>query len=91
MVDKMSDKFLEMVVGGEEATWSEQHDMAVELILSRRLLDPATPCASCGLNRHTPLRRDDMGGYVCLTCIDERLTRLAPMARAWYHHNGGLL
>lgn len=30
----------------------------------------ATNCASCGLHKHTPLRVDWMGGYVCLTCID---------------------
>lgn len=32
-----------------------------------------TACAVCGERKHTPLRRDEMGGYVCLTCIDERL------------------
>lgn len=30
----------------------------------------------CGEVRHTPLRRDHMGGYVCLTCIDKELDRL---------------
>lgn len=33
----------------------------------------ATDCAGCGKHKHTPLRRDEMGGYVCLTCIDKRL------------------
>lgn len=33
----------------------------------------ATNCAVCGEHRYTPLRRDDMGGYVCLTCIDKQL------------------
>jgi hypothetical protein len=32
-----------------------------------------TPCAVCGKDTHTPLRVDDMGGYVCLTCIDKEL------------------
>jgi len=32
-----------------------------------------TECASCGERKHTPLRRDEMGGYVCLTCIDKQL------------------
>ena len=36
----------------------------------------ATECASCGEHKHTPLRRDEMGGYVCLTCIDRRLDAL---------------
>lgn len=36
----------------------------------------ATNCAGCGRYRHTPLRRDEMGGYVCLTCIDRELDRL---------------
>lgn len=33
----------------------------------------ATNCAGCGLLKHTPLRVDEMGGYVCLTCIDKQL------------------
>jgi hypothetical protein len=33
----------------------------------------ATNCARCGEHKHTPLRIDWMGGYVCLTCIDKEL------------------
>lgn len=33
----------------------------------------ATKCAGCGKYKHTPLRVDAMGGYVCLTCIDQKL------------------
>ena len=36
----------------------------------------ATSCAVCGQHKHTPLRNDTMGGYVCLTCIDKELARL---------------
>ena len=36
----------------------------------------ATACAVCGERKHTPLRNDAMGGYVCLTCIDRELVRL---------------
>lgn len=32
-----------------------------------------TKCAVCGEYKNTPLRRDEMGGYVCLSCIDKRL------------------
>lgn len=32
-----------------------------------------TECDGCGNLKHTPLRRDEMGGYVCLTCIDKQL------------------
>ncbi len=35
----------------------------------------ATECAVCRERKHTPLRRDEMGGYVCLTCIDKRLDK----------------
>ncbi|SDI55145.1 hypothetical protein [Pseudomonas panipatensis] len=35
-----------------------------------------TNCAGCGVRKHTPLRVDWMGGYVCLTCIDEKLEAL---------------
>lgn len=36
----------------------------------------ATTCAGCGKHQHTPLRIDAMGGYVCLTCIDQKLGAL---------------
>lgn len=35
-----------------------------------------TECAGCGKLKHTPLRIDAMGGYVCLTCIDQKLGSL---------------
>lgn len=35
-----------------------------------------TTCAGCGEHKHTPLRIDAMGGYVCLTCIDQKLSSL---------------
>jgi hypothetical protein len=41
----------------------------------------ATACAVCGDRKHTPLRNDAMGGYVCLTCIDHELTRLQSQNR----------
>ncbi|ACH72943.1 hypothetical protein [Burkholderia cenocepacia] len=40
----------------------------------------ATACASCGEHKHTPLRVDRMGGYVCLTCIDHELDRSVALA-----------
>ena len=40
----------------------------------------ATRCARCGERKHTPLRNDRMGGYVCLTCIDKELIRLQSTA-----------
>lgn len=36
----------------------------------------STRCAGCGELKHTPLRIDAMGGYVCLTCIDKKLGSL---------------
>ena len=38
-----------------------------------RAADQKTTCAGCGKLKPTPLRRDHMGGYVCLTCIDKQL------------------
>jgi hypothetical protein len=32
-----------------------------------------TRCAKCGLDKPTPYRRDDLGGYVCLTCVENYL------------------
>lgn len=36
-------------------------------------LVPTTKCAVCLEDKPTPFRRDEMGGYVCLTCVDKRL------------------
>ena len=36
----------------------------------------STKCAGCRIVKHTPLRNDEMGGYVCLTCIDKELAQL---------------
>lgn len=41
----------------------------------------STKCV-CGEVKHTPLRRDEMGGYVCLTCIDKRLDAVADIEKA---------
>lgn len=41
----------------------------------------ATSCAGCGIRKHTPLRVDEMGGYVRLTCIDNRLGELLEAER----------
>ena len=41
----------------------------------------ATECAVCGKRKHTPLRRDHMGGYVCLTCIDRQLDQMLAASR----------
>ena len=43
----------------------------------------ATKCACCGVHKHTPLRVDFMGGYVCLTCIDMRLEVLDDTANLY--------
>lgn len=37
-----------------------------------------TKCAVCLGLKHTPLRVDHMGGYVCLTCIDKELHKPQP-------------
>ena len=44
--------------------------------------DQATACAVCGERKHTPIRNDAMGGYVCLTCIDRELERLQSQTSA---------
>ena len=51
-------------------------EAVAELRSARFRHEQATRCAGCGLRKHTPLRVDGMGGYVCLTCIDTRLHEL---------------
>lgn len=41
----------------------------------------ATRCAGCGEHKHTPIRNDIMGGYVCLLCVDRELDRLQALNR----------
>lgn len=58
--------------GKEIALQKERDQMA-------RLLDAHVsrkPCAECGESKPLPLRRDDMGGYVCLSCVEKRLNDL---------------
>ncbi|WP_233869283.1 hypothetical protein [Paraburkholderia adhaesiva] len=45
----------------------------------------ATNCARCGEHKHTPLRIDWMGGYVCLACIDKELEARDPAAQPDEH------
>lgn len=67
--------------------WGDQLDKAEATITAlRQALErkeqytytstQATTCAGCGKHKHTPLRIDAMGGYVCLTCIDKKLGSL---------------
>lgn len=57
------------VAPGEE---SRAMRAALEAALSAQ--GQETNCAKCGMKKHTPLRVDRMGGYVCLTCIDTALS-----------------
>ena len=41
-----------------------------------------TSCCVCGKEKHTPLRVDELGGYICLTCISEQLARYAELEKA---------
>ena len=57
------------------AVWRPKVGGGIE-VLSVQYPRQETNCAVCGDFRHTPLRNDRMGGYVCLTCIDRELRRL---------------
>lgn len=56
------------------ATRQEQEHTPVYTYCSEQ----ETECANCGKRKHTPLRVDFMGGYVCLTCIDRQVGRPRP-------------
>jgi transposase len=43
-----------------------------------RTYNQHTKCALCGEDKPTPLRRDDMGGYVCLACVEKKLDQVQP-------------
>ena len=49
--------------------------------ITKEILPHTTRCACCGDIKETPLRRDDMGGYVCLMCVDKELTELQNILR----------
>ncbi|MDT8139760.1 hypothetical protein RQ528_18715 [Pseudomonas aeruginosa] len=67
--------------GGMEMELQELREKVTELRKELRsrwtyASTQATNCAGCGEHKHTPLRVDWMGGYVCLTCIDKKLEEL---------------
>lgn len=43
------------------------------IYMNQRAIEQRAACAVCGEVKHTTLRRDEMGGYVCLACIDKKL------------------
>lgn len=65
-----------------------RNEVYSEIVKNR---EQQTKCAVCGETKNTPLRRDDMGGYVCLSCIDAELTKRntapqsfeIPVKRTW--------
>lgn len=61
---------------------AERNEAVAELKSARFRHEQATRCAGCGEKKHTPLRVDGMGGYVCLTCIDKRLHELLAQEEA---------
>lgn len=54
-----------------------------------------TTCAACSEHKATPLRRDELGGYICLTCTDRVLDALlAPEPRPledWSENDGNVV
>lgn len=54
----------------------ERNEAVTELKSARFRHEQTARCAGCGERKHTPLRIDAMGGYVCMTCIDQRLVEL---------------
>ncbi|HYD58908.1 MAG TPA: Lar family restriction alleviation protein [Noviherbaspirillum sp.] len=67
----VADAFIE-VIAHFQCT-SEDHAAAQPDTAYTYASTQATNCAGCGQHKHTPLRIDAMGGYVCLTCIDQKL------------------
>ena len=51
-----------------ESAWND-----IKWLLNRAEPIHTTKCACCGKEKECPLRRDEMDGYVCLTCVDKRL------------------
>lgn len=61
------------------ATTAKEHALEMERDDLKRLLDAHVStrrCAKCGGAKPLPYRRDDLGGFVCLTCVEKRLDEL---------------
>jgi hypothetical protein len=43
------------------------------LVSGSSALSGTSECAKCGVKKVLPYRRDDLGGYVCLTCVEQYL------------------
>ena len=67
---------LESQLKGKQAECDELRGRIVAQVSYTYSSTQATNCAGCGKHKHTPLRVDLMDGYVCLTCIDQRLELL---------------
>lgn len=65
---------LRRVDSENEAKAAAQADYEARIISALSAQGQETNCAKCGMKKHTPLRVDRMGGYVCLTCIDTALS-----------------
>ena len=68
--------FASEVMYFEDGSFSADAEAVVKGIEELLGEKQATTCAVCGEHKPTPLRNDEMGGYVCLTCIDKELTKL---------------
>ena len=53
-----------------------QDRIRARIDMQKRMPAQGTACAVCGIVKPTPIRNDEMGGYVCLTCVDRELQRL---------------
>lgn len=72
------------------ALWAERGSARNNARSVRDMALPETTCAGCGQHKHTPLRRDEMGGYVCLSCVDRELSHRAAALATLHAENAAL-
>lgn len=79
----LSDKLSEAVHAAKAISFSHspylesfargvEHGLVDALVISNNYEVKAF-CAGCGQEKICPIKRDEMGGYVCLSCIDAKL------------------
>ena len=79
----LSDKLSEAVHAAKAISFSHsphlesfargvEHGLVDALVMSNTY-DVKAFCAVCGQEKLCPIKREEMGGYVCLSCIDNKL------------------
>ena len=82
-------KLVNDILGGLDAVTEQEERMNVNQQPGKQVTEPV--CANCHELKPTPYRRDDLGGYVCLTCVENYLDQTLEKLKNALNHNHALV